>query len=277
MAGLCWALAWLDEPASSSKTTIVIWMAALAISPIAYAGLARISTAIVIARSERAELSATDLIHHTLAIAGNDNLIEARNVRDGILTSGYNEIYIPNHFVARLVMTKYIDLNLTHAMALSAANVGEIRALAIQRLTAGLPTPFIRFFGIDLDKENLEFTSGDVYRFFASRGPLGENTTGSSLVDGLVLLGPFFWLLAPAYFCLCFTIFDALAIRLGSCTVLSTFAGLQTSFLFTQSLEFESIAGQAVTIFRLIPQDILIYIFITMIGRLLFHSHTRYK
>jgi hypothetical protein len=276
-AGLCWTLALLGERTLPSKATIAIWVAALAIAPIAYAGLARISTAIVIARSERTELSASELIQHTLAIARNDNLIEARNLRDGLLTSGYNEVYIPNRFLARLVMTKYIDLNLTHAMALSESNIGEVRALAIQRLIAGLPTPVIKFFGIDVDKNSLKFTSGDVYRFFAARGPLGQNITGSSLVDGLVLLGPFFWILAPLYLVLCFTIFDALAVRSEDRTIISAFAGLQMSFFFSQALQFESIAGQAVTILRAIPQDVAIYVALALLGRFLFGSPSRHR
>lgn len=234
-----------------------------AISIPAFSVLSNFSTAMLITRASRDDLGPVALIRQTASVASNKAVLQHKRQIDSVIANGYNEIYVANPFLARVVIIKFLDLNLQHSRDLGSTQTKVAREVAVSRALAGLPTPILRSLGLSVDKNDLRYSSGDLYRFFASRGQLGGYTSGSSVADGLVLFGAAFWLLCPLFFIASFTFFDGLsATSHRGWLVISTFAGFQLTYIFTQSLIAESISGQLVTAARIIPQNIIIYLII---------------
>jgi hypothetical protein len=227
-----------------------------------FSTLSDLSTAMLIARDQRSNVSSLELIEITLSNFQNTELLQERRRRDALVLNGeYNEIYVSNAIFSRFVYTKFVDVNMTNAMLLSDNQAEEIRKTTWQRVLALLPTPVIRSVGIDVDKSDLGFSSGDIYSFIARGLERGGFTTGSEIPDGLTIFGHFFWPVLAFLVVIQFVIYDALSVidKAGKLLV-SAVALLNVVPIFTLGVMQESVANQIAAILRGFPQLILLYL-----------------
>ena len=234
----------------------------------AFATLSDLATAMVIARDQRSNVSSLELIEITLTNFQDKALIEDRRRRDAAILNGdYNENYVDNPIFARFVYTKFVDVNMTNALTLSEGQAQELRKTAWARVLALLPTPVIQYFGIDVNKSELGFSSGDIYSFIARGLELGGYTTGSEVPDGLTLFGPFFWPVLAIFVLIQFIVYDALSVvdKAGK-LVIGAVALLNVVPIFTLGVMQESVANQVIAIVRGIPQLILLYLIVIVIS-----------
>jgi hypothetical protein len=229
--------------------------------------LSDLATAMVIARDQRSNVSSLELIEITLANFQDKALIEERRRRDAAILSGeYNENYINNPILARFVYTKFVDINMTNALLLSDGQAEQVRNSAKERVLALLPTPVIQYFGIDVDKKDLGFSSGDIYSYIVRGIELGGFTTGSEIPDGMTIFGPFFWPVLALLTLIQFIVYDALSVidKTGK-LIVGTVALLNIVPIFTLGVMQESVSNQIIAIVRGIPQLIVLYLFVVII------------
>ena len=227
--------------------------------------LSDLATAMVIARDERSNVSSMELIDITLANFQDKSLIEDRRHRDAAISGGdYNENYVSNPILARFVYTKFADVNMTNALSLSNAQVAEIRKSTWTRILAMLPTPVLNYLHIDVDKTEIEYSSGDVYSYIARGLELGSYTTGSEVPDGLTIFGFLFWPVLGVLLLAQFIVYDAMSAfdQAGKLRV-SAVALLNIVPIFTVGVMQESVSNQVSVILRGIPQLLLLYILIS--------------
>ena len=229
-----------------------------------FSTLSDLATAMVIARDERSNVSSLELIDITLANFQDKNLIEDRRRREAAISGGdYNENYVSNPILARFVYTKFADVNMMNALSLSDAQAAEIRKSTWTRVLAMLPTPILNLLHIEVDKTDIEFSSGDVYSYIARGLELGSYTTGSEVPDGLTIFGFLFWPVLSVLLLIQFIVYDAMsAFDEGGRLRVSAIALLNIVPIFTVGVMQESVSNQVGMIVRGIPQLILLYLII---------------
>ena len=259
--GLCWLIAVLSGNLAMTRWRIMIGvMIAAACIPF-FLTLSDLATAMVIARDERSNVGALELLEITLNNFQDKALIVERQHRDAIISGDeYNENYVENPILARFVYTKFVDVNMTNALTLSDGQAAELRSNTWDRVLAMLPTPILNYLHIDIDKSDLGFSSGDIYSFLARGLDLGRYTTGSELPDGLVIFGSFFWVVLSILAGVQFLVYDGFALvdaqgrfRIGAIALINLVP------IFTLGVLQESVSNQVTAIVRGIPQLILLY------------------
>jgi hypothetical protein len=253
----------------TAKTTPrkVAWSAVLllALLPI-FGALSDLAIAMVIVREERSTASPMELVTLTIDTYFDSDAIAERRRLDHLLSGDfYNEDYISNPLFARFVYTKFADLNMVEALNLSESQVHEAQEMSWQRILAMLPTPLLNIVAPDLDKGNLSFSSGDFYSTMYRDTDLGGQKTGSSIADGLSILGFFYVPILALIVLVKFIFFDALSTANSErALVFSALAMLNISSVFTNGVMEESVAVQVGDIVRGLPQMILLYLVIRL-------------
>jgi len=250
---------------------------ALAVLLIALFGpISDLSTAMAIARQARGKIPAAEMIANTLAVWRHPQLIRAYRAdqRAAAIYSAYDEYYIANPIVARLVETKFHDNALYFAGTLtSPESKRDLRNMTIDSLWSILPAPLLRVLGVDVRKADLNYSTGD-YLVYLSRGiPLGGQKTGSVFAQGIALMGPLFPFL---YALLCLGFFawmDLLTSRGPSGTgTLAALAMMNIWPLFLHGITGDGLHQIFAALLRDFPQMILIYCLVFGFARLLLRS-----
>ncbi|MBB4200553.1 MFS family permease [Rhodoblastus sphagnicola] len=219
-----------------------------------------LATAMIIVRGGRNNSSTAELVSMTIDTFNDKHAIENRRKLDAIIDGSYNEEYINSVFLARFVYTKYADLNLHHAAQLSDDEKVHVWNVFNDKMLATLPTPVISALHIDIDKRNLAYSGGDLYRLLSGQGEVGGFTTGSSIADGIVLFGPLFWPFTSIIFMAYYFLFDALAPSdKGSSPRISPVVIIQLPVLFSESLMADSVSVQLASVTRGYLQTVLLY------------------
>ena len=257
---LCLALAVWAGRLKLDRRAALGGVAALVIGLPALSVLSDLSTAMLINRSVRNEVSATDLIDRTLATAGDRATLENYRAKASIIDNRYNEIYIDSDFLGRLTLLKFLDLNIRHSQGITESQRDYARYIFGQRLLANLPTPVLTRLGLDVNKSALQFSGGDVYRFIASRGAMGAYVTGSALADGLAIMGLLFWPFLMGLALASFVINDAF-VRYGGGwgLFISPAILLHVDRLFMFGLNGDNLAGVIGGLLRVYPQSLVLY------------------
>ena len=268
---LCVAIAVLSGNLLITRQVVMKGLVIAVLGLPLFSVLSDLATAMVIARDERTNVSSLELIDITLSNYQDKALIEDRRLRDAAVLGGdYNENYVANPLLARFVYTKFADVNMTNALALSDAQVAEIRKNTWTRILALLPTPILNALHIDVDKSEISYSSGDVYSFIARGLELGSFTTGSEVPDGLTIFGFLFWPVLGVLLVIQFIIYDALSAfdQQGNLR-LSALALLNIVPIFTLGVMQESVANQVISIVRGVFQLILLYVLLEVGSRMI--------
>jgi hypothetical protein len=232
-----------------------------------------LTTAMAIARQVRGKVSAPTMIRTTLRIWQQPGLIAASRAHSkaAMRFSAYDEHYIANPMLGRLVETKFYDTSFHFASTLRTDDsIARLREISLKLAWAGLPTPLLHAMGINIDKDDLNFSMGD-YLAYLSRGiPLGGHTTGNMLAQGIALFGSLFPFLYALICLVLYGLMDLLTIHPAKGAArLSTVGMLQVWHLFMAGITFESLQRVLVLLIRNFGQTILIYALVLLPVRLL--------
>jgi hypothetical protein len=254
---------------SALKRLGVVALILLAIS----GPLSDLTTSMVIARQLRGKVSAVTMIRTTLRIWRQPAVIASYRASSGVAVrfSAYDEHYIANPVLARVVETKFYDTAFHFANTLTTDDAKDrLREMSLKFAWAGLPTPLLRALGVDVDKDDLDFSMGD-YLAYLSRGlPLGGRKTGNLFAQGIALFGPLFPFLYAAICLALFGLMDLLTIRPAKGAArLSAVGMLEIWTFFMNGITFESLHEVLHLFIRNFAQKLLLYVLMLTPARLL--------
>lgn len=227
------------------------------------APLSNLATSMAIARTWRGKISPIAMIKTTYGIMKRPELIAAYNSESAAISRylAYDERYIANPGLARLVSTKFIDNSLHFAASLkSEESLQRLADTSFDFYLEVVPAPLLDAVGIRIDKE-FKYSMGD-YLAYLSRGlPLGGHKTGSVFAQGQALYGPLFPVLYALICLAMFGVMDLLTIhRTGAAASMSTLAMLQIWAYFNQGLHYEALHSVFYFFVRNFEQTVLVYI-----------------
>lgn len=154
-----------------------------------------LATSMVIARAQRNDVSAGQLISATIETMQDQNAIREQHKSDAEGDQQtWDERYLDNVFLARLANWKFADATLDLALRQDASARDELRKLEWQRVISAIPAPVLEGLGIAVDKLLVTTSSmGDLmlYTVTGDADALGGFRTGSIFGSGFAL---FDWL-----------------------------------------------------------------------------------
>jgi hypothetical protein len=251
----------------------VLKLSGVALVLLLFAGpLADLTTSMAIVRQARGKVPAAVMIRTTLHVWGQPSLIAAYRAdqESRARYSSYDEYYIANPMLARLVETKFYDNAFHFAQSLKTdAAKARLRDISWQFVVAGLPTPVLHALGIPIDKDDLNYSMGD-YLAYLSRGiPLGGRKTGNMFAQGIALFGPLFPFMYALICLALFGLMDLLTIKSTSGQAqLSTLGMLQIWTFFLSGIVYESLHKVIHLFFRTFLQTIAVYVLLLLPVRL---------
>lgn len=252
----------------------ILKLCALGAVLIAVSGpISDLATSMVIARQWRGKVSPTAMIRTTFDVWRNPGLIAAYKAEGETASryKAYDEHYIENPLLARLIETKFHDNAFHFARAISTEQAkARLRDISAKLVWAGLPTPILRKLNVGVNKDDLAYSMGD-YLAYLSRGmPLGGRKVGSMFAQGIALFGPLFPFL---YALMCFALFalmDLLSIpALAGAATISALGMLEIFSFFGQGLSYEGLHDVVYLFVRNFAQKVLIYAFLFGMARLM--------
>jgi hypothetical protein len=222
-----------------------------------------LATSMQIARQARAKLPPQEMIRETVRIWGQPRLIAAYRADQAAASrfTAYDEHYIDNAMLSRLIETKFYDNSFHFAKTLSSDSArARLRDISVQLAWAELPTPLLKRLGISIDKDSLQNSMGD-YLAYLSRGvPLGGHKTGEMFAQGMALFGPLFPCLYALACLALFALMDLLTIRSAEgAASISGLGMLQIWTFFQGGLTYESLHKLLGVFVRNFEQMVLIY------------------
>jgi len=168
-------------------------------------------TAMVIARKDKFKVPLTQMVTKTI-----DNFLDPEKLAEynkqvivKELRSSYDETYVANPMVARFVITKFHDNAIYFSGKISDKGSDEVWRVSQDFFWATLPQPWLDALKIDVDKDKMYFSMGDVLVNLAVGQPLGGEKTGSIFGQGWVMFGNFFPVI---YFFMCLVLFAVIDI-----------------------------------------------------------------
>jgi hypothetical protein len=229
-------------------------------------------TAMAIVRNDRHKVSASELVKKTLGNLQDVGKIEAYRTQALAhdLRTAYDEKYLDNPLLARLVITKFHDNAIYFAGKISDRGSEELLKVSGDFFWTTLPQPFLDVLKIDVDKEKMRFSMGDMLAHLAVGTPLGGYRTGSIFGQGWALFGYFFPVI---YFAMCLILFaavDLFAIQTVSGKVTLAVIGMLNvwpNFLF--GITADSLQQLFISVVRGVPQLILLYVIIFYLAKTL--------
>ena len=229
-------------------------------------------TAMVIARKDKFKVPLTEMVTKTI-----DNFLDPEKlaeynkqvvVKD--LRSSYDETYIANPMVARFVITKFHDNAIYFAGKISDKGADEVWRVSQDYFWAMLPQPWLDGLKIDVEKDKMYFSMGDVLVNLAVGQPLGGQKTGSIFGQGWVMFGNTFPII---YFFIClvlFAVIDIFAIRTATGVATLSVIGMihvWPNFLF--GITADSLHQLLNSAVRGVVQSVILYAIVFAIAKLL--------
>lgn len=250
----------------SRVATALVAMAALGAVAIPVSDLA---TAMVVARKARGTVSAPQMVQETWRVFQQPEVLAAeRAERATRVRQQYDERYIDNPLLARIVETKFHDNALYFAGTLTPGDRDELARRTAELFVIVLPTPVLNRLGFDLDKRDYQYSMGDLLAHLSHGGPLGGYRTGSMPAHGLALLGAGFLAVYAALCLVAFSLLDLLATRRRDGLVLVSAIGMLSLWdLFLGGLTGESVHGWITYYLRYLPQSIVLFLLVGAVVR----------
>jgi hypothetical protein len=225
-------------------------------------------TAMAIARAGRGKESPIKTVEKTLEIFSDKEILD-RRLNDPVIQSNYqkyDEIYIFNPLLARLITTKFHDNALYYGASIADSSSADILRTSGKLILTVLPQPFIDFLKLDIRKQDLKFSGGDLLAHYSIGTPLNGYRTGSVFGQGFAIFG---WLFTVIYFVFCFMLFAAIDLfskREASGAVTISVIGmlnLWPNFIF--GITADSLHHLFISLIRGVIQPILLYFTAVMI------------
>ena len=219
-----------------------------------------LATAMVVVRSMRGKIPTTELIKNTFLVAIDRETV-GKFRQEYEISSGsgeYEEYYLRNPFLARLINTKFVD----NTLALKGVRNGRysdyLWDVTIKKLKALLPTPAIKMLGLKLNKEDIAFSMGYAMQHIEYGGFFGVYTLGSEIGHGIGLMGPVMFVVVIPLFLVVFIALQSLTTTIGGFVVITPVILLQLMRVYYLACN-DSLLTPVSFILRGLPQDILLY------------------
>jgi hypothetical protein len=229
-------------------------------------------TAMAVARSDRDKISSVKMVENTLENFQHPERLELYRKKQLAVerSAVYDETYIENPMMARLVITKFHDNAIYYAGKISDKGANEIRTMSGDFLLTTLPQPFLDALKIDVDKLSMGYSMGDALAHFAVATPLSGLRTGSIFGEGWVLFG---FLFPVIYFAMCFILFATLDIfsfrTVTGTAAISVIGMLNTWPTFLFGITADSLHHLFISVVRGVPQNVMLYAIVFFIAKLL--------
>jgi hypothetical protein len=235
--------------------------------------VSNLATAMAVARQWRGKVSALEMINTTFFVLTKPYLIAAYRAQAETASrfGAYDEHYIDNPLLNRLVTTKYDDNAFHFARSLTTEDAkAQLGDISKKFVWAGLPTPVLRRLGIPVVKDDIAYSMGD-YLAYLSRGiPMGGHKIGSMFAQGIALFGPLFPFIYAVGCVILFFFLDLLTVRSAAADAsLAALGMLQIWIVFTMGISYESLHAAVYFVFRNFEQMVLIYIVVFGLARLM--------
>jgi hypothetical protein len=232
-----------------------------------------LATAMVVARQWRGKVSSYEMIQTTLFVMTKPNLIAASRAQAATNErfGAYDEHYIDNPLLNRLVTTKYHDNAFHFARSLTTEDArARLREISVTFAWAGLPEPVLHRLGIQVIKDDIGYSMGD-YLAYLSRGvPLGGHKIGSMFAQGIALFGPLFPFIYAALCVILFFMADLMSVKSAAGRAsLAVLGMLQIWNFFIMGISYESLHTAIYFVYRTFEQMVLIYVFVFGFARLI--------
>ena len=148
-----------------------------------------------------------EMIDLTLEIYTDKEAITKRRLDDGTeVFEDWDERYLDNIFATRFANLKYNDISLVHAAVVREYDP-DMFDFSIDYILGSLPDPFLKFLGLDIDKEAVYSLSIGDYLYVATggNGPVTGFRAGHFAGTGLTAFGWWYLVLLgigmiPSYF-----------------------------------------------------------------------------
>ena len=235
-------------------------------------------TAMVIARKDRSKVPLTEMVTKTV-----DNFLDPEKlaeykkqvvVKD--IRSAYDETYIGNPMVARFVITKFHDNAIYFTGRISDKGADEVWELNQDFFWATLPQPWLDELKIDVDKEKMYFSMGDVLVNLAIGQPLGGQKTGSIFGQGWAMFG---YMFPVIYFFMCLILFAVIDVfetrNVAGVTVLSVIGMINVWPNFLFGITADSLHHLFIGVVRGVVQTVVLYAIVFAIAKLLSNMYLK--
>jgi hypothetical protein len=241
---------------------------------IASVPLSDLSTAMVVARADRGKVSDFKVAQNAIDVLTIKRELIKEYREHGKIDSAhssYDESYVQNPLLARFAMTKFADNMFYFGGKLNETQVEDLTQFSFNSFSTIVPAPLlkIKWLGVDVDKTQYEFSTGDYMVMLATGIPVGGYKTGSAFGQGFAIFGYFY---AIIYFFICIVLFylkDLYSYKTSTGAVIIAPIGLFGLYsLFLVAINTESIKLFVLDIVRNTPQSIILYLSIFHFARL---------
>ncbi|EOR92911.1 hypothetical protein ADIARSV_3999 [Arcticibacter svalbardensis MN12-7] len=243
--------------------------------------LADLGTAMVIVRSQRADLSKAELVDMTLDAFSDKKAISLRRLNDNEAQGDWDERYLDNIFTARFANIKFNDASLVQANKIGSNNPA-MRKFSIDYLWGALPSPVLKVLHPSLNKDNIYSLSfGDYIYSLAGAGTVvyGGFRSGHFAGTGMAAFGLWYLLILGIGIIPIYLLFDKLVFvrndygqsssSLQHPKLCFSVCGLLVLTSIFQFLPTESVIGLGTFLLRGWFQMVLLYFVIYHFTRLL--------
>jgi hypothetical protein len=272
--GLVVALELMRDPIPITSKDLVKYGAIALVAAAALAPLSDLSTAMAVARSTAGAGGAgrgpLQMVKKTYEIMQRPSLIAAYRLRSQLASrySAYDENYIANPMLARLVETKFHDNSLFFASSLSASSAQALQKTSVDMLWAILPEPLLKRLHTGVKKDDLNFSMGDYLLYLNKGQQLGGRKTGSVFAQGLALFGALFPIIYFFFVFILFALLDLLSFKDKYGRILLTVPAMVQIFgCFIAGITGESLTQVVMKSTRGFIQTLLIYAFVYYFAR----------
>jgi len=228
--------------------------------------LSDLAIAMVLARADRGKVSPTELLVKTIEIYQNKKEIKDRKEKDRLdkvflSNYDYNEYYIDNTFLSRFLNIKFFDNMFALDSTISGKNSKQILDITNQKILATLPTPILKIFGININKDDLRFSMGDYMLYLDGKTFLGGFKVGSTVAHVFAIFGWFSYIIVVIVFLILFTLIESLTTKKDGVIMVSPILMLMVLPLYYLA-SGDSFVNIISFILRTLPQNIFIYLMI---------------
>ncbi|MGC3942937.1 MAG: hypothetical protein QM762_00100 [Chryseolinea sp.] len=151
-----------------------------------------LGTAMLIVRNSRSDLAPGELLSETLDALDDKQAIEQRKKddADASMDFDWDERYLNNLFAARFANIKFNDMNQVTAQKVGTYDP-DMQQFSLDQIVSIFPDPVIKFFGFDVDKEEVLAMSFGDFQYILSGGygtPFGYRV-GNLSASGMTTFG----------------------------------------------------------------------------------------
>lgn len=197
-----------------------------------------LSMAMLYTRSIRGDIGKKELLEETLDTFGDKKLLKELNATvKGERTEltnyqqGWTEVYIDNFMLNRYANMRISDQTLYLAGIVGYGN-SKMQNYFLNRLLALVPTPIIGLFDIDLNKEDLQYSPGDLLISLKTGSSIfASYRVSSHIAIGFATFGFFYFILQFFVWVLVFKLLNTYIIFINGEVIYSAF-GLMNIFTF---------------------------------------------